>query len=519
MKKWLKRLLIFLAALILIFAVYFYWTVRDRHPGYHVDLSVKNEQAENFRVGFSAKSITPEVHDKWTDVDNNAKYEPKKGDTYTDGNGNGKFDPVWIAGFGNKRAANGIHDELWARTVVFDDGQSRIAITSIDAIGFMSDYIIDVKNRVSEEAGITYSVISSTHTHESPDLIGMWGGSFLKSGVDPEYLDLVIRQTAASIDEAAQNLQPAKLKLAINEHDAAPTIKDTRRPIVLDEGLRMMQAISTETGKTLGTLVAWANHPETLWSDNLLITSDFPHYVREGFEKGVYSGDSLIIGGLGGTTVYINGAIGGLMTTHPSLTVKDPFTGVEYKEPSYEKAKAQSDLLAYLGLKALDSSDYYVEQPGISIRAKSIQLEFQNPLYRLGAVLGVLDRGMTGWMKVRSEVSAFSIGPAHFVTFPGELYPEILNGGIETPEGQDFDLDPIEIPPIRSQMKGDFNFMIGCANDMIGYIVPKSQWDEKEPYTYDPNDSPYGEENSLGPETAPVLHSEVSSLLEELYNE
>ncbi len=69
---------------------------------------------------------------------------------------------------------------------------------------------------------------------------------------------------------------------------------DTRDPMVMDPGLRLIQAIDAETDSTLGTLVAWANHPETLWSDNLYISSDFPHYVRECIEKGVYDGDTLV---------------------------------------------------------------------------------------------------------------------------------------------------------------------------------------------------------------------------------
>lgn len=518
MNKWLKRFLVFFGAIVFLLLAYLYFNVRDRHPGYHIDLSIKSENPTQLKVGFSAVSITPEISDRWNDVNGDAKYVPEDGDTYEDLNGNGKFDPIWIAGFGNKRAANGVHDQMWARTMVVDDGQSRIAVTSIDAIGFMNDYILDAKALISKESRITYSVVSSTHTHEAPDLLGMWGGSNYSSGINPDYLAMVKKNIAQSIDEAAQNIKPAKLKFAINHHDAIAVVKDTRMPLVFDEGLRMIQAISTETNETLGTLIAWADHPETLWSDNLLLSSDFPHYVREGVEKGVYSNDSLIHEGLGGVAVYFNGAVGGLMTTHPSLDVKDVFTGEIYKEPTYEKTKAQGDYLAYLGLMALDSSDYMVEKAGISIRAKSVDLKFRNPLFRLGALLGVLERGMNGWMQVRSELAAFSIGPAHFVTIPGEIYPELINGGIEAPEGQDFDTQPVEVPYIRSQMKGDFNFVFGMANDMVGYIIPKSQWDEEAPFTYGRDSAPYGEVNSLGPETAPTIHRELKVLLEELYD-
>jgi len=117
---------------------------------------------------------------------------------------------------------------------------------------------------------------------------------------------------------------------------------------------------------------------------------------------------------------------------------------------------------------------------------------------------------------MRSELAVFTLGPVSFATLPGEVYPEILNGGIEAPEGNDFGIQPLEVPPIREMMPGKYKFVIGLANDEIGYIIPKSQWDVKAPYTYNRKDSPYGEENSLGPETAPTLHRNLKEMLLEL---
>ena len=47
--------------------------------------------------------------------------------------------------------------------------------------------------------------------------------------------------------------------------------------------------------------------------------------------------------------------------------------------------------------------------------------------------------------------------------------------------------------------------LIGLANDEVGYIIPKRQWDEKPPYCYGRKSDQYGEVNSLGAETAPLL--------------
>ena len=126
-------------------------------------------------------------------------------------------------------------------------------------------------------------------------------------------------------------------------------------------------------------------------------------------------------------------------------------------------------------------------------------------------MLGVMKRGTTGWMNMKSELSVIKIGPVSMVTIPGELYPEILNGGIEAPAGQDFAIAPVEVPAIRDMMPGKYKFMFGLANDEIGYIIPKSQWDAKAPYTYGKDGAPYGEVNSLGPETAPTIHKKHQS--------
>jgi len=50
----------------------------------------------------------------------------------------------------------------------------------------------------------------------------------------------------------------------------------------------------------------------------------------------------------------------------------------------------------------------------------------------------------------------------------------------------------------------------------VGYIIPKSEWDEEAPHIYGEDASPYGETNSVGPETAPVIHKAVLECLEAL---
>lgn len=516
MKIFLKISGSFILLLLIILILWCGSNMKVRHKGYRADLKIKGGNPESISAGFAAVSITPEVPDRWADKNNNAEYEPDKGETFTDGNGNGVFDAVWIAGFGNSRAANGIHDDLWARTMVIDNGKTRLAIVVLDAIGFMNDDIIDVRKRVPAEAGVTYTIITSTHTHEGPDLLGLWGKTPFSCGINKSYMEYVKDRAAKSIVDAVKNMRPAILEISEDLTGAIPMVKDTRKPEVFDSGLRFIKAVDRGDGKILGSLLSWADHGETLWSDNLLITSDFPHYFREYVEKGVYRGDTLVTPGIGGVAVYINGAIGGLMTTHPSLAIKDPFTGLEIKTPSFEKADAQGKQLALLALSAMNEPDEEIDSASISLIVRSISFPIRNTLFRLGTAFGVIKRGTVGWMNMRSELSVFNIGPLSFATLPGEAYPEIINGGVEAPDEGDFGIQPVEVPSIREMMTGKYKFIFCLANDEIGYIIPKSQWDVHAPYAYGRSDSPYGEENSLGPETAPILHNCLKEMFSEL---
>jgi hypothetical protein len=516
MKKIFK---IFGILLLLVLVSLFFWcfsNMKDRHPGYSADLKILNNSSSELKSGFAAVPITPEVPDRWKDKNGDGKYNPKDGDTFTDGNGNGKFDPVWIAGFSNNKPANGVHDDTWARTMIIDDGKTRLAIVILDAIGFMHDDVVDVRKMLPDDLGLTYTIIASTHTHEGPDLMGIWGKSPFNSGVNAEYMTFVKEQIVHSAKMAVKNLRPVRFEISEDSMGAIPLVKDTRQPEAFDSGLRIIKAVDKQNGNTLGSLLAWGNHPETLWSRNLLVSSDFPHFFREGVEKGVFNGGSLVKQGVGGVAVYMNGAVGGLMCTHPSLAVKDPFTGEELKEPSFEKARAEGNRLSLLALDAMENPAGIVDSAGISLVVRTLKLPLKNTLFKLATAIGVLDRGTSGWMKMRTELAAFTIGPLSFVAIPGEIYPEIINGGVEAPEGNDFGIEPVEVPSVREKMPGKYKFVIGLANDEIGYILPKSQWDAKAPFTYGRDNSPYGEENSLGPETAPVLHRNLLEMLEEL---
>jgi hypothetical protein len=466
------------------------YAFRDRIPGYQLSLSVTPDKSRQeprpLQAGFARVKITPHL-------------DPKH--------------PVWLAGFSQHRAATAVHDELWAVAAVIEDGWTRIGIVSLDAIGFFQDDVVRVRRALPASLKIDYTIIHSTHNHSTPDLMGLWGPNYLHSGVDPAYRTRVKDACVSALSLAVSNLQPARL--AFHEIPTQPDrlVSDTRKPIVFDCDIRVMHFVRAAGGGTIGSIVGWGDHPETLWGRNTEITSDFCGYVRDALEAGVTVEDRKVLQGVGGIHMYVNGAVGGLMTTTPSTTVHDPFLKADFKEPSHEKARALGRQLASRILPILQTTNgVFADRLPIGIEARTIELKLENKIYYLAGFLGLIDRGHVKWGTLRSEVALLTLGEASIACVPGEIYPEIVNGGIENPPGADFQIKPLEVPPLRELMPGKVKFVFGLANDELGYLVPKSEWDEKPPYLYGAKSRPYGEINSVGPDAAATVHGALKLL-------
>ncbi len=267
----------------------------------------------------------------------------------------------------------------------------------------------------------------------------------------------------------------------------------------------------TALGKPLGILVNWHCHPETLASKNTKISADYVGYCVEALRKKY-----------GCPVAYFTGTVGGLMTTL-GLKVRDE-QGTLLPDGSLAKTMEYGKQLARVSESAISNATAVKLTP-LQAKHKEIYLPLANPLYKLGRTLGVLHREAYRWegnpnkpgervgprvgdgeLCFATEVSLLTLGEVQVSCIPGEIYPEIVVGGVPDPAdpGADFPGAPME-PGIYSSLTAKHKMLIGLANDEIGYIVPKRQWDEKPPFCYKRSKKQYGEENSCGPETAPIL--------------
>jgi hypothetical protein len=414
--------------------------------------------------------------------------------------------PVFIAGFGHNRLATAVADPLMARAVVLADGSGKIALVSIDVVGFFHANVENVRKQLT---GFSYVLVSSTHSHEGPDTLGLWGKSAFSSGVDPDYMKWLEAQIVKAVHAADADLRTVTAK--IGSAKAPELLHDGREPIVKHDELVVLHFTDAKSGKPAGIIVQWNCHPETLADKNTKLSADYVGYtVKE------------VAARHGCPVVYLTGTVGGLMT---SLKVKvTDEKGAELQDGTFEKTERYGRLVGQLAHKALDNAKD-VELAPIQVQRRELFLPVDNKMYLLGRQVGVLQREAFLWtgdaakaepapvpedpkkrICMKTEVGRLRLGQLDVALIPGEIYPELVLDKVAdpAPEGADYPEAPVE-PAIYKQLAGPYRMLVGLANDEIGYIIPKRQWDEKPPFTYGRKSAPYGEINSLGPETAPLL--------------
>jgi hypothetical protein len=449
--------------------------------------AVHSAQDDLLQVGIAEQDVTPKV---------------------------GGTTPVYLAGFGQNRKATGVHDPLLVRAVVLRHNGQKLALVSVDLVGYS---LPEVENVRKQLPGFTYVLVSSTHNHEGPDTIGLWGPNPFTSGVDPAYMKHVEEQIVKAVQGADKAAKPVKTRLGTAK--APELLHDGREPYVKHDELVALQFLDPATDKPCGLLVQWNCHPETLSSKNTEVSADFVGPVVNHLRKR-YSCP----------VAYFTGTVGGLMTSL-HVEIKDE-KGRSLDDGTVEKTERYGQLLGQVAERALAASKPVRLTP-LGARSRIVFIPLDNRLYILGRQLGVLKRQGYIWegdpykarlekpkeegerFCVRTEVGWLRLGELEAALIPGEIYPELVLDKVQDPPdpGADFPDAPIE-PAIYKQMRGPYRMLIGLANDEIGYIIPKRQWDEKPPFCYGRTKAQYGEVNSVGPEAAPILCKAFKELVE-----
>jgi hypothetical protein len=341
---------------------------------------------------------------------------------------------AYMAGYGSNRRSIGVHDPLWARCLVLQEGSETVALVTCDLIG-LTRYNVEKIRALVTKMSPDHVLIGVTHTHSGPDTYGQWGPRLGVSGVDEEWLAGVRKQIAQLVDDTALRLGNARLRLAV-----APDMKDCskniRVPSILDTDLKVMQVI-TGGDRTVATLVNYACHPEIL--DNHQLTSDFPNWLRQTIEAK-----------LGGVAIYTNGAQGGMVTADVKNERSYP------KGEAWPEAERIGKALGEAAVNALQGAET-VREPRIAFASRKYKVRLTNVNFLALAKAGIFPKDFAPSNMVETEVARFTVGPAEFITMPGEVLPNI---GLY----------------LKRHMTGAPRFQLGLTCDALGYILTPQDW-------------------------------------------
>lgn len=360
-------------------------------------------------------------------------------------------------------------------------------------------------------------------------------------------LERLYAQAADAIKDSITSLQPAQLSIASTKllnDPANPQSrtddwnKDIRDPIIFDPTLTI--ARFTKVGQptqTIATLLNWADHPEVAnFADGpTKITAHYVHYLRQGIEDGVQAAQTKYtptdLPGLGGVTVFVQGALGGqigsIRGTHPPGPGGVPIT---VQSEAMEQAIGTN--AAAMALKALAENGESVSDLPLSYKSATFHGRIENTFLHVAFLVGLLgpnaegvlvgydadepiDSGNYPWIKLRSTY--LQVGPLGMITVPGELHPELWVGGydgswswgwtmLDTTKPNLPNLDDAPSAPymrdlVLAHPGVRYPICAGLGENYIGYIVPAYNYvlDPSDPYIVEAEGDHYEEVYSLSP--------------------
>jgi len=207
--------------------------------------------------------------------------------------------PIPMSGYSSRTEPfQGIHDDLFARIIVFSDGENKAAIIAADIIGFSEDQWEEITKSVGIKTGINqeYILLCATHTHGGPN--NRINEKSSKAAID--YANELKQKIIDAVIEADKNLKPASIgagkgeclmninRRAVNGRGGIRLGRNPYEPCDHEVGVIR---IDNENKTPMAILINWPSHATTMGSRNYLISGDWPgaaaRFIEKQFDNGM----------------------------------------------------------------------------------------------------------------------------------------------------------------------------------------------------------------------------------------
>lgn len=373
-------------------------------------------------------------------------------------------------GIGTPKKTTEKKGDLFARVMVLEKGPIRIAIVSVDNLGWSS--VLGNRSRALIKGIPPENVlIGCTHTHSGPDAYA-FPDQTGKSSADLTYLDDCVKKIADAVNEAITKLEPATLKIAVGEAKGSIAY-NYYAPALYDPRCGIIQAVATtgsNKGKNIVTLVNYAIHPEVIGSGRGIMSPDLcgPLYDR-------------IEAKAGGMAIFMNGAQGGMVTA-------DTRREANTEANTWEECIRIGELLADEALRIVNEAPV-LENPALYCTARKLEFPVESDMMKFILKNSPLKHPNAKDNSVSTQLNLLNIGPAQILTIPGEALPNI---GYY----------------VKRNMNTKLPFLFGLTNDAYGYMLTKVDFNSFKRYEY-------VSRTSLGEMTGEIYMEQALKLVKE----
>jgi hypothetical protein len=352
----------------------------------------------------------------------------------------------------------GTHDALFASAIAFRGKNDNVlAIVSIDALGLSSVSVKRIRDAALARlptsgvaANVPSILVAATHDHDSPDTMGLWG-SLPFTGRDQAYMDAIEHGAADAVVAAIHAMVPATVKVGTANKPNGSSASAT--PEKRDDALITLAAYAND-GHLLGTFTQWAAHPTILGGENNTISSDYVGPFRQ------YMTDSL-----GGTHVYVNGALGNLYAIDDGGTRMDVFPAGK-RDPDLLEAYER---ISYVGgdlaerVQAAIQASRPLRGEDVFVRTKEVMIPIENAQFITAVTLNIVETRL----QEPRELMWFRVGDVEAATVPGEMFSD----------------GTASIRTLLSDRGATTNIIVGMGNEWLGYLMSPADYDDPA-YSY-----------------------------------
>ena len=354
-------------------------------------------------------------------------------------------------GLGPSAPAREKQGELMARAVVFQRGETSVAVVSLDLLGFPSVLCNRVRARVARIPQKNI-LIGSTHTHSAPDCYGFADGRGGFSG-DLKYMEFVCVKAAEAVNEAFDRVKPARLKIGTDEAKGKIAY-NYYAPDLYDRRMSVIQAIDS-ADQPIVTLVNYAIHPEVLGSGIGVLSPDLIGPLSDRIEERG-----------GGQAIFMNGAQGGMITAdnRDLNRPKDAQRGYWHDDRTWDECVRIGNTMADEALRIVKDVPIQ-ENPDLYCGSIDIKFPVDSDLLWAVVISSPLKYPHNADHSITTQVNVVNLGNSQILTIPGEALPNI---GFY----------------LKRKMHGEHNLLFGLTNDAFGYILTKVDFHSFPRYEY-----------------------------------